>query len=432
MKKRTRYCRYGFLITVLLLQAACLRPGRTTEEKIAAIENRLLPDGAFPPWRTESLAARMEHYRVPGLGMAVIENYELVWARGYGVIESGTGRPVTTDTLFPALGNSSIISGYAAMILMERKRLAPDDKVQQALRSWQIPGNESGVSEVTVRLLLRYDAAGLNEFDLKGYERDKSYPDLRQVLEGAPPAANPPVRLLRQPGTAPRRDRVYLTSHIVLQQLLEDIEGRPYPALAADVLFAPMGLRASTFEQPLPEARWSEAVTCHDGDRPLPGKWLVYPEAAAMGLWTTPSELARLAGEIAKSYRGLSARFVSRETAAGNSNVDYPFNRQYSSVRGCESDILFNPNTGEGFVLMMNSGPHGGSLRDEILHTVFTQYRWTWGQGLIWSDTFKQGWMLTLAMILLILIAVLMAILDLLEHRSIPHFHTERSEGSPP
>ena len=150
-----------------------------------------------------------------------------------------------------------------------------------------------------------------------------------------------------------------------------------------------------------------------------------------MGLWTTPSELARLAGEIAKSYRGLSTRFVSRETAARSFNVDYPFNRQYSSARGCESDILFNPNTGEGFVLMMNSGPHGGSLRDEILHTVFTQYRWTWGQGLIWSDTFMQGWMLTLASSLLVLIAVLMAVLYRLEQKSIPHFHPERSAGSP-
>jgi hypothetical protein len=151
-----------------------------------------------------------------------------------------------------------------------------------------------------------------------------------------------------------------------------------------------------------------------------------------MGLWTTPSELARLTGEIAKSCRGLSGRFVSRETAARGFNVDYPFNRQYSSAKGCESDILFNPNTGEGFVLMMNSGPHGGSLRDEILHTVFTQYRWTWGQGLIWSDTFKQGWLLTLALSLLVLIAVLMVVLDRLERKSTPHLYPERSAGFPP
>lgn len=151
-----------------------------------------------------------------------------------------------------------------------------------------------------------------------------------------------------------------------------------------------------------------------------------------MGLWTTPSELARLVGEIAKSYRGLSTRFVSRETAARIFNVDYPFDRQYSSARGCESDILFNPNTGEAFVLMMNSGPHGGSLRDEILHTVFTQYRWTWGQGLIWSDTFKQGWMMTLALSLLVLTAVLLAILYRLEQNSIPRVHPERSAGSRP
>jgi CubicO group peptidase (beta-lactamase class C family) len=301
---------------------------------------------------------------------------------------------------------------------MEQKRLAPEDKVQQVLRSWQIPGTESGIKEVTLRHLLHYDPAGLNEIDLKGYERNKPFPNLRQVLDGTPPAANPPVHLEKPPGKSPRRDRSYLTSHIVLQQLLEDIENRPFHAIAADTLFTPMGLTASTFDQPLPEARWPEAVTCHDGHSPLPGKWLVYPEAAAMGLWTNPSELARLIAEFAKSYRGLSTRFVSRETAAKIvNNPDYPFYRTYSDARGCECDILFNPNTGEGSVLMMNSSLNSRYLRDEILHAVFMQYRWTWGRGLLWSDTFTQGWMLALALGLLALTSSLMAILHWMEQK---------------
>jgi 16S rRNA (cytosine967-C5)-methyltransferase len=64
MKKRTRYGRLGFLITVLLLQAACLRPGgrlvyatctfrREENEEVALAFERRRPDldrvPALPP-----------------------------------------------------------------------------------------------------------------------------------------------------------------------------------------------------------------------------------------------------------------------------------------------------------------------------------------------------------------------------------------------
>ena len=54
-----------------------------------------------PPLRL-SLLDLMKTYNVPGLSIAVIENYKIVDVKAYGVIAPGSSVPVTTKTLFQA------------------------------------------------------------------------------------------------------------------------------------------------------------------------------------------------------------------------------------------------------------------------------------------------------------------------------------------
>jgi len=57
-----------------------------------------------------------------------------------------------------------------------------------------------------------------------------------------------------------------------------------------ELLLDPIGMSDGTYEQPLPAARAGQAATAHPWKgRPLPGRWHVYPEMAAAGLWTTPA-----------------------------------------------------------------------------------------------------------------------------------------------
>lgn len=72
------------------------------EEKIRLVENNLagwIQTGNNDRW---NLAERMKKYNINGVSIAVIHNYKIEWARGYGYADVSINRPVTETTLFQA------------------------------------------------------------------------------------------------------------------------------------------------------------------------------------------------------------------------------------------------------------------------------------------------------------------------------------------
>ncbi len=98
----------------------------------------------------------------------------------------------------------------------------------------------------------------------------------------------------------------------VLQLALTDAIGRPYPEILQEYVLGPVGMTQSTFEQPLSPERDNNAARAHDDEGQAMGaKWHVYPELAAAGLWTTPTDLATFAIEVQKSLRGEANHVLS-------------------------------------------------------------------------------------------------------------------------
>jgi hypothetical protein len=102
-----------------------------------------------------------------------------------------------------------------------------------------------------------------------------------------------------------------------LEQLLEDVSGKPFPVLARELVFEPLGMTSSSFEQVLSSERASVAAVGHLANgRVLPQKWNLYPATSAAGLWTTPTDLARFAIEIQKARAGQSTKCLSSALTA--------------------------------------------------------------------------------------------------------------------
>lgn len=334
-----------------------------------------------------SLHERMNHYRVPGLSIAIIDNCRIVEARGYGQ-SAGDGHAVSSRTLFQAGSISKSVTAVAALKLVNEGRLSLDGDIRSTLRMWKVRyGDTVAPAPVTLRQLLNH-TAGLNEVGGTGYLRGMPLPTLAQILEGAVPANTPPIRVEKVPGTAWQYSS---GGYYVVQALLTEAAGMAFPKLAARLVLDPAGMRHSSFAQPLPAGKEQMATRAVGQDgTPLTDGWRVNPELAAGGMWTTPSDLARFAIGLAQSARGqdvglLDARAAGMMMTRGLNNWGLGVDlgspagpRRFGHTghnTGFVSEYVMYPDSCQGAVVMTNAD-QGGWLIAEVLRAISDAYHW--------------------------------------------------------
>jgi CubicO group peptidase (beta-lactamase class C family) len=339
------------------------------------------------PHACRTLAERMAELHVPGVSIAVVHNGVIEWAQGFGVQQVG-GRPVTADTLFQAGSISKPVAAMAALHLVQQGELSLDSDVNAKLTTWKIPASSAAPgATVTLRELLTH-TAGFTVHGFPGYESSAPVPALVQVLNGEKPANTDPIRLKNAPG----KEWEYSGGgYTVMQQLLVDAAKEPFPKLLHDTVLAPIGMTHSTYEQPLPSELRPMAATPYTGDgAAVPGGAHTYPEMAAAGLWTTPSDLARYMIENQQSLQGKANHVLSRElteqmVTAGKGgwglglqiggSVSNPYFSHGGVNEGFESMFAAYEHNGEGAAVMTNA-QGGMRLALQIMSSIAVAYDW--------------------------------------------------------
>jgi CubicO group peptidase (beta-lactamase class C family) len=348
---------------------------------------------AIPPSETEAalhlnLQQLMQRFEVPGLSVAVIDNFRIVWAKGYGVKEVGSRVPVTVRTIFGAGSISKAVSAAGALTLVEQGRISLDENVNVKLRSWQVPDNEfTGEQKVTLRRILSH-SAGLTVHGFDGYAMGSPIPTLSQVLNGAPPANSKPVVVAFVPGTKYSYSGGGVT---VEQMLIADVTGETFPQYMRESVLKRVGMLDSTYEQPLPASRLAAAAVGTDrSGKSIDGKWHVYPETAAAGLWTTATDLAKFAIDVALSKRGEVNRVLSpamtremltpqidhRGLGFAVGDYDNPEEFEHAGdVAGFNAVLIMFADSGKGVVIMTNSD-NGHDVEEYLIRSVAKEYGW--------------------------------------------------------
>ncbi len=331
----------------------------------------------------------MKLYNVPGLSIAVIDDYKIVWAKGYGVIETGSSTPVTPKTLFQAGSISKPVAATGALHLVEHGTLSLDESVNEKLKTWKVPENEFTKNEkVTLRRLMSH-TAGLTVHGFPGYDANETLPSLVQIFNGEKPANTAPIRVDIVPGTKERYSGGGVT---IEQHLMMDVTGKAFPVLMRELVLDPIGMADSSYEQPLPPARaaMTASGTRADG-KVVHGRWHIYPEMAAAGLWTTPTDLSRFAIEIARSKKGKSNRVLSEKMTAEMltpvleeaglglfMGKDNPGQFGHNGAdEGFQAILTMNAETGRGVAIMANSD-NGIAVGDMLLQSVAKEYGWNY------------------------------------------------------
>ena len=295
-------------VSALCLIASCVVVAQTQSPAPAPAQTPVFAPG---PIAAAEIDALRKQFNVPGVSVAVIKDFKIEWARGYGVMDAATNAPVTTDTLFQAASISKTVAAMASMKAVQDGRFALDQDVNTILKSWKLPGGEyTKERPVTPRSLMSHTSGTGDGFGFPGYSPDAPLPTLPQILDGQAPSNLRQVRLERPPLTGFK----YSGGAVMIQQLaLMDAVGRPFADIARDWVLTPIGMTNSTYEQPLPAARQKQAALAHNrtGAR-MDAPWHVYPEQAAAGLWTTPTDLAMFLIEVQKTLAGrVDARAVA-------------------------------------------------------------------------------------------------------------------------
>ena len=332
--------------------------------------------------------AQMVRRRIPGLSLAIIEDFRIVEARAYGVIEAGGQDPVTPTTLFQAGSISKSVAALGALRLVEQRKLFLDGDVNQVLTTWKLPSSAfTSTKPVTLRRLLSH-TAGLTVHGFPGYAPDARMPTLVQVLDGSPPANTAPIRLQAEPGA---RWQYSGGGYTVMQQMMIDVTVEPFPDFMRRAVLAPIGMTSSTFEQPLPAALVALTASGHGADQmPVQGRWHVYPEMAAAGLWTTPTDLARFAIEVQRSFAGRSSKVISPAMTRRMLTVERDGDGLGVFVQGTGRSLLFNhggrdegfdaslnalAETGQGVVVMINANDNS-RMMNRIVGFVARRHGW--------------------------------------------------------
>ena len=255
----------------------------------------------------------MERFNVPGVSVAVIHDFKIHWAKGYGIADIETGAPVDTETMFQAASISKPVAAMGVLRAVQDGLFTLDDDINDILQSWTLDGeNMTNDRPVTPRTLTSHTSGLGDGFGFPGYDPAEPVPTVVQILEGhelsnvgALFMERPPMSLMEYSGGGVT----------LMQQALSDARGQPFERVLRDNVLQPIGMDNSTYQQPIPAARDRNAARAHSRDGESMGaKWHVYPEMAAAGLWTTPSDLARFAIEVQMSAIGESNRVLSRTT----------------------------------------------------------------------------------------------------------------------
>ncbi|QNA90269.1 beta-lactamase family protein [Massilia sp. Dwa41.01b] len=179
--------------------------------------------------------------------------------------------------------------------------------------------------------------------------------------------------------------------YTVLQQALIDRSGRPFDALLQDSVLKPVGMGDSRFAQPLPAALLARAALPHDRNgQAYEGGAYTYPELAAAGLWTTPTDLAKFALALQRAALGKDKRLLSKETArtmlrpvqngyalglaTDGTGTTASFEHGGSNM-GYQNTLFAYTEHGDGAVVMTN-GDAGAELAQSVIRAISAEYKW--------------------------------------------------------
>ncbi len=331
------------------------------------------------PVPTFSIEERLKQLGIPGVSIAVAHKGKIIWQAGYGMADVSQNRKMDTNTLLLAGSISKPVAALRALQLVEDGKIDLDGNINDYLTSWQVPENEFTKTEkVTLRRILNH-TAGLTVWGFPGYDKGDDIPSAVDVLNGK--GNTDEVVVYKTPGESWQYSG---GGYTIMQIAVADVTKQAFAASMQQQVLNPLSMQNSTYQNPLPQKYHSIAATGYreNGDE-VEGKWPIYPEMAAAGLWTTPSQLVQYGIEIQRIHSSkkdgiLSAKMVGAMLTPGENNHGLGPNVNEHTFghggadEGFRARLITWKDSSYAVVVMVNSD--NGAIVREILLAIANEY----------------------------------------------------------
>lgn len=367
------------LITILFLSLSTF--AQSVEDKIKIVETNLSHWDKSKSQK-RSLEERMAFYNANAVSIAVIKDYKVEWTKAYGFADVSEKRAATPQTLFQAASISKSINSLGILKLVQEGKLSLTDDINSYLKDWKFPYDSvSKGKKITLAQLLSH-TAGLSIGGFGGYPRRKDLPTTIQTLDGLSPSNSGAVRSVFEPGLKFQYSGGGTT---ITQLILENVTGEKYEDYMGKNILTPLNMTESSFNQPPSESKTKLLATGYHGNgKEVEGKYHIYPEKAAAGLWTNPSDLAKYIIETQLSLLGNSNKILSKELSEQrlNDNLgvflnDLKGTKYFCHSGGNEGFVCYYEGSlegGNGIVVMTNGRNFG--MVQEIVNSVASLNNW--------------------------------------------------------
>ncbi|MGH7539243.1 MAG: serine hydrolase domain-containing protein, partial [Gemmatimonadales bacterium] len=248
------------------------------------------------------IAHEMADKDLPAVSIALVDDQQIVWARGFGLARPRDSVPATAETVYRVGSVSKLFTDIAAMQLVERGALDLDAPLTRYLPRFR-PGNPFG-TPVTLRQLLTHRSGLVREPPVGSYF-DPTPPSLDSVV-----ASLNRTTLVYAPATHVKYSNAAITA---VGYLLEHTQGEPFASYVQSAVLAPLGLTHSAFT-PTPEVTRQLATAymwAPDGRR-FEAPTFQLGIGPAGSLYSTVGDLGRFLSALFAGGQGMRGRIVRR------------------------------------------------------------------------------------------------------------------------
>lgn len=362
------------------------------KSKISLVENslRVITKLSNDSAKKYNIADRMKLHKIPSVSIAVINNGKIEWAKAYGYANIAEKKPADTKTIYQIASITKSINAFYIMKLAQEAKLSLDTDIRDYLKTWKISENEfSEGKKITLRNLLSH-TAGFGTGGFGGYLKSEKIPTINQILNGEQPANNEPVKLV-----LPVNERFSYSGGgtTITRKIIEDNISPKYDSLLLTNVLEPLGMTHSTFQQVLPIGFENFATAYDGGAKEVPGDYAVYPELAADGLWSTPTDMAKFIISLQQSLANKAGAILNKNTAIemltpvlhttdialGAFIIERGGEKYFTHLggnRGFQSIYYGSFTTGQGIVILTNTDNAHSTLIKEIINSVAAVYQW--------------------------------------------------------